>query len=278
MPAKNKSTKKETEDKSVVQLEETTNQVDVAGLIKTFTHIVNLDMNSLYKENNTQAEYEYDLEEKNKLFLEITQLTLRINNIRGELVDLIVKIQQKYKATYQLNNSVNLNDENDEDTDKKDKLPNDTIDDDVDDVPIVDVKLKKDTKTKVEPGETLVEEVVKSKKTKKTTKSSDVVIEESDPVLPVTEKSNAKVEEVQETKPKKKTTKKVAEPTPVEQPAVEQPSKDQAVLIPMEEYDSIIKKQASIVEQPAVEVKKKQASIVEQPAVEVKKKKSNKNN
>jgi len=220
MPAKNKSTKKETEDKPVVQLEETTNNVDVTGLIKTFTHIVNLDVNSLYKENNTQAEYEDDLEEKNKLFLEITQLTLRINNIRGELVDLIVKIQQKYKSTYQLNNSVNLNDENDDDTERKDKLP-DTNEDDDDDVPIVDVKLKKDTKTKVEPGETLVEEVVKNnKKTKKTT-PSEAVIEESEPTKPVTEKSTAKVEELQETKSKKKPTKKVVEPTPVEQPVTE---------------------------------------------------------
>jgi len=218
MPPKNKSTKKEVEDKSVVQLEETTKQVDVAGLIKTFTHIVDLDINSLYKENNTQDEYEEDLEEKNKLFLEITQLTLRINNIRGELVDLIVKIQQKYKATYQLNNSVNLNDNEEDAAEKKDKSVNDVQDDDdTDDVPLVDVKLKKNIKPPIEPGETVVEEIVKNKKTKKTSKPSDAVIEESEPFLPVTEKSNAKVEEVTDSKNKKKSVK-----TPVvEQQVVE---------------------------------------------------------
>jgi hypothetical protein len=231
MSTKNKSTKKDTADKQVSQVpqvEETTNQVDINGLIKIFTHIVNLDVNSLYKENNTQEEYEDDLEEKNKLFLEITQLILHINNKRAEFVDLIVKIQQKYKSTYQLNNSVNLNEDNEDDTNKKDKLPNDTNDDDIDDVPIVDVKLKKDTLTKVEPGETLVEEVIKSKKTKKITKPSEAVIEDTEPVKPIIEKSTAKVEEVQDTKPKKKTTKKavesthVVEPTPVvEQPATE---------------------------------------------------------
>jgi hypothetical protein len=59
---------------------------------------------------------------------------------------------------------------------------------------------------------------------------------------------------------------------------VKQPSKDQAVLIPMEEYDSIIKKQASIVKQPSKDqavlipmeeydsIIKKQASIVKQPS------------
>ena len=210
MPSKNKQTKKETEDNSVVQLEETPNKTNTTELIKSFAHIVNLDINTLYKENQTQEEFEEDLDEKNKLFLEITQLTLRVNNIRAELVELIVKIQQKYKATYQLNNSVNLNDDNDDETDKKEKI-NDTTDDDVDDVPIVDIKLKNGTKAPVEPGETVVEEVVKSKKTKKT-KPLETVIEEPETVKPPIEKSTAKVEEVQETKPKKKITKKVVEP------------------------------------------------------------------
>ena len=217
MPAKNKSTKKEPEDKQVAQVEETNNQVDVNALIKTFTHIVNLDKNHLYKENTTQSEYEDDLEEKNKLFLEITQLTLRINNIRGDLVELIVKIQQEYKSKYQLNNSVNINEETDDDVKKKDGGHTETNDDDVDDVPIVDVKLK----SKVEPGETVVEEVVKTKKTKKTVKPAEVAIEESEPEKPVVpEKSTAVVEEVQDSKPKKKSTKKVTEPAP---PVNEQP-------------------------------------------------------
>jgi hypothetical protein len=220
MPVKNKSvSKKEADDKKVAQdvavtQDESNNQVNVDALIKSFNNIVNLDINTLYRENNTQKEYEQDLDDKNKLFLEVSQLTIRINHIRFELVELIVKIQQEYKAKYQLNNSVNVNDDTD-DTKEKDVLQNDVNDDDIDDVPIVDVKKSK--KNKVEPGETVVEEVrPTNKKIKTPVKSTEVTIEESEQEkTQPTEKSTAVVEEVQETKPKKKVTKKAVEQAPV---------------------------------------------------------------
>jgi hypothetical protein len=257
-PKTNKQVNKKTETTSVADNHdieiETDNHISPDTLREWFNFFIELDVSKLLNKNmNAKEDYDVEFRKIHKIYIDTTSLIRCLNNKRQNLIDLIVQTQQEYREKYEPNN--NIIDDDEEDKCKEEEIVsvvdknNANDDEDVDDVPVVEVKTKttknklseqevnkttelvnKSTEPVNKSTEPVIEEVHSepTKKTKTKKHTENVIVEE--PETKSTKTSNPVAEEVTTVKKTKKQTTKVTDATNVTpetktvEPVVTQPT------------------------------------------------------